>query len=56
MMKKICWLFDAIALLGATLFLIGLYLVWGLVAVLVISGLSLIAWALRMSYLYGNSE
>lgn len=54
-MKKICWLFDVLGILGASLLLVGLYLAYGLATGLVVAGLMLLSLALRMSYLYGTA-
>lgn len=50
-MKKISWLFDGLGMIGASLFLVGFYIALGLAALLMASGLMLLAYAFRMSYL-----
>lgn len=50
MTKKIYWLCDVIGVTGAVLLLYGVYLLWSLAIVLVISGLMLMAYASRLSY------
>ncbi len=56
-MKKISWLFDVIGIIGAALFLFGLYIALGLSALLIASGLLLLSYAFRMSYLCrGHSD
>ena len=50
MTRKIYWLCDALGILGATLFLFGIYFAWALSTVLMIGGLMLMAYASRLSY------
>lgn len=56
MMKKIYWLCDAIGITGSVLFLYGVYLLWSLAIVLVISGLMLMMYASRLSYCHKRDD
>ena len=50
MMKKIFLLCDVVGIIGACLFLVGIYLAWDLASMMVISGLMLMGYAARLSY------
>lgn len=56
MTNKISWCFDAIGTLGALFFLMGIYTAWGLATLLMAAGLILIGYALRLSYLFRESD
>ncbi len=56
MTKKIYWLCDLIGITGASLLLFGIYLAWSLSTVLIVSGLMLLAYATRLSYLRVNGD
>ena len=50
MTTTIYWLCDTLAVAGCVLFLIGIYLLWGLAILLMTGGLVLLAYAGRLSY------
>ena len=56
MMKKIYWLCDLVGVFGAILFLLGIYLAWDLASMLIISGLMLMIYATRISYLLKRDD
>lgn len=56
MTKKTFWLCDLVGISGGCILLLGIYLTWDLAAMLIISGLILMAYAARISYMLKNND
>lgn len=50
MTKKTYWLCDLVGIIGACLFLYGVYIFWNIATVLIVSGAMLMVYASRLTY------